>query len=850
MKFLLATLSLSYVRRHAARTLLTLLGVVVGVATFTAIRSARGSLVGGIRSTVDRMAGRAQLEVTVDGGVPEEMQERLRDLPEVRAQAPVIEQVVVPERGELGSLLVLGVDLLGDREMRDYGFEGDDADLDDPLLFLAQPDSVAVSRILADKAGLKAGDRLAIRAPAGTRRVTVRGLLTPKGFAEAFGGNLVVVDVYAAQELFGRGRRFDRLELRLSDGVSLEAGRRAVAAALGSGVRVETPQRRGEQLERLISNFTAGFNITSGFALGIGTFLIFNAFTVSVSRRRRDVGTLRSLGATPRQVEVLFLAEAVVLGLLGGLLGFGAGAALAQAFLRMMGETTSTIFGVASAGRAEVSIRLAAESALLGVAASLVGAFLPARLAASIPPTEAFAKGSFFARQPRASAGRLAAGAVLVALACAVAMIHPIGGNTLILTVLALGVGGTMVLAPPAARALISRAAPLLSRLAPVAGRLSADALLGNPRRTSGTVLAMTLSLGFVLGLSGYMGSTRASMERWMRDILTSDLYVRASASLRRPDYRFPADVRRELLEIPGVKGVESYRAAQPEFRGELVNLASIEILPMMARTRHEFLEGDERSMREGLTREGKCAVSDNFSRRYHVRVGDLIEVPTPSGLAGFPVAAVFRDFTSDRGSIFVDRATFVSFWKDDRVDTYDISLSPGADAGAVRDAVRSRLAGRMPALVSTRREFVAEIGKAIDGFYALVRITVFLALAVAFLGIVTSLLISVAERTREIGILKALGALGPQIARSVTAEALAAAMTGLVVSLPLGELMARFMEGPVAEVFAGWRMPHLYPWGLLGRLLVALPVVSALAAWIPARQAARVKVVDAIEYE
>jgi len=126
----------------------------------------------------------------------------------------------------------------------------------------------------------------------------------------------------------------------------------------------------------------------------------------------------------------------------------------------------------------------------------------------------------------------------------------------------------------------------------------------------------------------------------------------------------------------------------------------------------------------------------------------------------------------------------------------------------------------------------------------------VILALGVAFLGIVTSLLISVAERTREIGILKALGAIPSQIARSIVLEALVLALVGLLLALPAGNLFATFMEGPVARAFTGWSMPHRYPWDVLSQLLVALPLVSALAAWLPARQAARVKVTEAIEYE
>ena len=182
MRFLLRTLSLSYVRRHVAKTLLTLLGVIVGVATFSSIMTAQGTLVKGIRSTIDRVSGKAQLQISMVGGVPEEVQEQIRALPGIRATSPVIEQIIIPEKGELGSILVIGIDLLGDREMRDYGFEGEDADLDDPLLFLAQPDSALFTRQFAEKAGLK--DQRHSRFASPDRDQTGRGTRTddPQGF--------------------------------------------------------------------------------------------------------------------------------------------------------------------------------------------------------------------------------------------------------------------------------------------------------------------------------------------------------------------------------------------------------------------------------------------------------------------------------------------------------------------------------------------------------------------------------------------------------------------------------------------------------------------------------------------
>lgn len=846
----LLRVSLSYVSRYKLKTALTVLAVTLGVATFSAIRSAHDTLTGGIRATVDRMAGKAHLQITMEGGVPEEIQEKLREMREIRATAPVIEQIVVPVKEKLGSVLVLGVDLLGDREMRDYGFEGSDADVDDPLLFLAQPDSVVMARPLAQRAGIKLGDSFTFRTPLGERSATVRGFLTPKGFAEAFGGNLIVTDVYAAQHLFGRGRNFDRLEVRLAEGVDIARGRAVITAALGPAFETDTPDRRGEGLERMISGFTAGFRISSLIAMGIGSFLIYNAFQVAVTRRRRDIGTLKSLGATPGQIELMFLAEAAVIGFAGGAAGLFLGAGAAQSFFGMMGKTAEQVFGVASSGNVFLTPAVAAESMFLGVAASLMGALKPARDAGRVKAVEAFAKGRHQASSPKNPALRAVIGTSLIILAVPVALYLPLGPDGVTVSTLLTGCAGIALLTGPLARLLLRYVSPVLAVIWPVSGRLASDALRANPRRTSGTVMATTLSLAFVLGVGGHMGSTRKTMVRWMDDVLTSDLYLRASANFSRPDFRYPGALKDELLAVPGVRAVESFRNARIEYGGERISLASIEIGPMMDRTRREFLEGTDEDMRTGLTREGKCVLSDNFARRFGLGAGSVVTLPSPTGLVKLPVAAVTRDLSNDRGTIYIDREVFLKHWKDDRVDVFDISVTRGTDPGAVRENLAKALGGRYPALISTRAEFTREITAAVDEFFALVRITLFLALLIACLGIASSLLISVAERTGEIGILKALGALPGQIGRSVVMEGVLLSLVGLALAVPFGDLMALFMEKVVAVNYSGWVMPHYYPWGLLAATSAALPAVAALSAWLPARQAAKVEAAEAISYE
>lgn len=850
MTYLLGTLSLSYVRRHRMKTALTLAGVLAGVATFCSIRSARETLISSMRSTIDRIAGKAQMQITGPGGVPEELQEKLRDMPGIEAMAPVIEQVATSESAGGGSLLVLGIDLLGDRKMREYGFEGEDADIDDPLLFLAQPDSIALSRSYAERAGVKQGDSILLRAGQQTRRVVVRGLIRTQGFAEAFGGNVAVTDVYAAQELFGRGRRFDRIEVRLEEGRSIEDGASLLAAALGPAYKVETPERRGEQAERIINNFVAGFDISSTFALGIGAFLIYNAFTVAVSRRRRDIGILRAVGATPRQVQALFLIEAVVLGIVGAALGAAVGTAVTSASLKIMQSTVEKLYGFADVSHAVLQWQVIAQSIALGLIVSIVGAWAPARAAARIHPVAALAAGTFTARRPQASTLRTSFGISLLSVAAIISVWHMLPGGWSIVAVLVCGIIGVMLVIGPVARFVLTRTVPLITRLSPVTGRLAADSLLSHPRRTTGTITAITLTLAFVIGTGGYVASTRDHMLDWMHDITTADIYLRASARFTRPDFRFPSSLLPEILAIPGVRSVECFRNQSIPFRGDEIALISIEIMGLLDRVQLDFLDGSLDDAVSVASRRDECAVSDNFHRRYGIGRGDLIELPGPDGIVRLKVAAVLADFTSDKGSVMVDRSTFVSIWKDDLVDIYEVNAKPGVDIRVLRDEIVEKLGSRMPALVQTREEFSAEVQRAIDAFFALTRVTVMMSLLVAFMGIITSLLVSVAERTREIGILKAVGALGAQIRRSVLYEALAVSLAGLALALPIGFMISVFLARTVAEITAGWKMPVTFPTEILSELVVALPLTTLFAAWLPARRAARLKVTEAVSYE
>ena len=217
---LLRLISWPYFRKHVLRTALTTAGIVLGVAVFVGMHTANQSVLFAFSRTVDRIAGKTELQVTAgETGFDEEVLEKVQSASTVRIAVPVIEAVVDSNSEGLGNILVLGIDMTGDRSLRDYDLDsGDEAVIDDPLVFLAQPDSIILSKEFADKNQLAVGGRLSLGTVEGQKQFTVRGVMKSSGLTSAFGGNIAIMDIYAAQKMFGRGRKFDRIDLALKPG--------------------------------------------------------------------------------------------------------------------------------------------------------------------------------------------------------------------------------------------------------------------------------------------------------------------------------------------------------------------------------------------------------------------------------------------------------------------------------------------------------------------------------------------------------------------------------------------------------------------------------------------------------
>jgi putative ABC transport system permease protein len=847
---LLRLLSRQYVRRHLLRTLLTLAGIGLGVAVFVAMHAANRSILDSFERTVDQIAGAAELQVTAgEFGFPEEVLERVQAVEEVRVAVPVIEAAVDTGRKGQGNLLILAVDMTGDRSLRDYDLDsGQEAIVDDPLVFLAQPDSLIVTREFAERNGLAVNSRIPLLTMDGPKEFVVRGIMRPGGFGKAFGGNLAVMDIYAAQKMLGRGRRFDRIDIGLREGVTLEQGAAAVRIALGPGFEVEPPSARGAHFEALLRGYTMSLNISSLFALFIGMFIIYNSFAIAVTQRRAEIGILRALGATQGQIRALFLGESAVAGLAGSAAGVAAGAAMAQASARFIGGLLQDVFGVAQQVEgAPLGLDLIAGGILLGVAASMAAAWIPSRSAARVDPVRALQKGKYQVLSAGENLRRRAAGAV--ALAASLGCLWIARSEAVFYAGYLLMVAAAVLFAPTLSLWLSKALRPPLKWLRPVEGALAADSLIQAPRRTSATVAAVMLSLAMVVGFAGMAQTIYDSVTEWMDSTLNPDLFVTASPNLSLRAFSFPESFCREIAAVEGVEEAQFVRNARVLFRGAPVSVVSVEVDRLAGRVTRRALVGDTQEMYR-LAAQGKGAiVSDSFSELRRVRFGETIELPTPRGLLRLPVVGIVRDYTNQQGSVLIDRAVYKHWWSDDTVGVLRLYLKPGASPAEVKRRILGRFSGLRRLFVLENGEVRREVLRLTDQWFGMTYNQIAVAVLVAVLGIVNTLTVSITDRRRELGVLQSVGGLRRQVRRTVWMEAVAIGFLGLILGLGLGAVNL-FYTLELTHWVGGLRVQYQYPWEIAGLLVSGMLLVAFLSALWPAESAVRGSLVGALEYE
>ncbi len=473
---------------------------------------------------------------------------------------------------------------------------------------------------------------------------------------------------------------------------------------------------------------------------------------------------------------------------------------------------------------------------------------IPARAAANVDPVKALQKGRYQQLSEGENRTRRRWAIACVAISAAALLLNrytPVFYFGYLMAVIA-----AVLLAPAMSLWLARALRPVLSWIRPVEGTLAADSLLQGPRRTSGTVAALMLSLALVISLAGLARSSYNSIEEWMRIALNPDLFVSTAETITARSFVFPASLGDGLRAIAGVGEVQPVRSVRVLVKDTPVMLVAVDIAALGRRARLPAVEGDSDTMyREAAAGRGLIA-SENFARLRDAKLGEMLDVPAPGGTLRLPISGIVRDFSDQQGSLLMSRQLFVDRWHDDTVNLFRVYLSPGANEASVRKAILDRYGSRQRLFVLTNHDLRAYISRITDQWFGLTYVQIAVAVLVAILGIVNALVVSITDRRRELGVLRAVGGLRRQIRGTVWMEALGVGFIGLMLGLTLGAIQLYYTTIIARRDLIGIEIGYVYPVATALALAPVILIAAFLAALGPAESAVRGSLVEALEYE
>ncbi len=853
------------------RTILTVAGVALGVSASVAVRTANLEVLKGFEDSVMAVAGPATLEVSGgELGLDETIITTLRHIPGVAAAKPVIEQGVRVAGGarEGGTLVVMGLDLLDEAEQQELHLSND-SEADSPHDLLLSPDALFLGQEVANELDVARGSQLTLQV--GTRLIQVRvaGIVEGKPGLAAVWDRLAVMDIAAAQTMLGVVGRLDRIAVVTERGRSIEEVRQSLTAVVPASVVVRRPSRRTEQVEQMVRSFQMNIAMLSAVGLLVGMFLIYNTVSFAVAQRRREIGIFRALGMSERAVCGVFLCEAAAMGAAGGLCGSLLGASAARGLVMVLNQTISDLYvPLAAPHRVWMSgaswLDMCVGGILLGTLVSMVGAFGPSLDASRTVTVRALAPGDYEGSRRLRMKPLAWAGSLLLVTAGALTFVRPVGtlpwfGYLSMLALLA----GLSCFAPLLIRSLRGwrggNSAGGPSRPEGVIRHLALEHAARNPGRNAVTVSALMVGLAIMVGVVVMIRSFRHTVEIWVNETVMADLVVAPNAWLRGEQSgslarTLPAEWEKVIASLDGVAAVDTYRDLRLEINGQPVSLVSRNLTLHSERSRYLFLTGDSSAILRRAVESDGVVVSEVLASRLGVHVGDPLTMMTPSGERTFAILGLFYDYATDGGKVVMDRALYRRLWGDAGVTVFPVYLQSGVDIHALRQTLalslpRGSLAEVPPAVIRNG-ELRQEILMIFDRTFALTYALEIIAVVIAVLGIVNTLVTSVLERRREFATLRAIGASEGQVKQLVLWEAVYLGILGALLGIVGGVLLAVLLITVINKQSFGWTIQPTFPVTVLGEAVLLALAAALCAAYWPARRAAQQSLVEGLRYE
>lgn len=854
-------LSIRSLRVHFLRTVLSTFGIVLGVASILSIGVTNLAALDSVSRLFQNTSGKANLSVISSEnngkGLPESLLRRVAGFPGVEQAAPTIEgQVVLADQspatgiglsffgaGVQGGLALLGVDPAVDQFVRSYRMVSG-------TFLTGMADEIILVTNYASEKKIKIGDRLDLLTPTGVRRLRVAGLMAKEGPGQMNNGAVGVLSLETAQKILDRSGYVDRIEIvaggktdRLE---TIENLKNNLSSRLGTSYSVIYPASQGKRMTQMLSSYQIGLNFMSGMALFIGIFLIYNTFSMRVVERSREFGMFRTIGMTRAQIIALVLVEAGILGLIGSALGVIMGLIMSIGLAQLM-----TVFIGQTLSISNIPIDTLVTSISVGILATVIAAVIPAWQAGRISPMEALrARGN--AKEGWLIRRGWWVGLPLFAISTILLILDPFSyavqyqlGS---MAVFGLFLGGALMI--PSTIGFWDRfARPVFRRIYGSSGWIGASNIQRARLRTTLTVAALMMGVAMTVIVRGMTASFKFDLLDWIGAYIGGDLYIGSSVPLTNNFWK-------RIEVIPGVAAATPIRYFESQWRSpsagdQPLTFMAVDALQYGRVTRFVFSDpGIDKDNAVSLLAQGDSVfVSSVLAERYSLKTGDSMKLRTVSGWQDFRIAGVVVDFYNQGLTVTGSWDDMKRYFKIDNATTILVRVDPGTTVSKVQNSINELYGKRNQLTLIPNNSIKEQIDTLLAQAFSMFDMLAVIAIAVASLGIINTLTMNVMERTKEIGMLRSIGMTREQVALMILAEAGLIGIVGGLLGLLFGGLLSKiFLEAMMA--MSGYRLSFILPpEDVLVSLILAL-VISQLAALIPSMRAARIRIMEAIQYE
>jgi putative ABC transport system permease protein len=707
----------------------------------------------------------------------------------------------------------------------------------------------AIDESNAKREDIEIGDLIGVVGEHPLKRFRIVGI-NKLGDTSTGGSSSVTLTLPEAQRLTDKGGKFDQISIAADPGVSPDELERRVARVMPASVQVETgaenAQRETDEIGSDLGFLKIALLVFAGISLVVGGFQIFNTFSITVAQRIREFGLLRTLGASRGQILSAVLVEAFVVGLAGAVLGLFAGLGFAagiNALFESAGidlPNTGLVFAT----------RTIVVALVLGVGVTMVAALTPALRATRVSPMAALLEAALPEGRRRgrvlaAVAGLLGAGGLAMLLIGLFGDIESAGQAAGLM-----GAGSAAILfsaslySPRLVKPLASVAGWPLERLRGLTGRLARENAMRKPGRTAVTSAALMIGLALVVFVTVFAAGLNRSIATAIDTNFRGDVTVQSTDGFS----PIPNSIARDVSRLDGVGEVGSLRFSYAKVADEQgqQRISGVDPGTIGDVFDFDFTDGPSDAIADLTSRQ--AVVDEAYAKSNDLELGDVLRVLTPTGRrTAFEIVAAVKDRTDFLGSFVIEQAAMARFFGETR-DTYVlVGIAPGADAAAVEQRVKRLVSTRYPSAEALDQEELKQSQEEqITGLLNLIYALLALAVIVSIFGIVNTLALSIHERTRELGMLRAVGMTRRQVKRVIRYEAVITALIGALLGTALGVLFAALISRPLAD--EGFELA--YPVGQLIVILVLAALAGVVAAIGPARRAAKLDVLEALAYE